>query len=93
MNTVQPNTDQLLAEWLKNYIITLPPETAVLSIRRAEPRFQNRNYFARFKIQTAQLDGTGMNPTHMSCFVVEVSETDQNARIAPETACNSIADL
>jgi len=93
MNTTQLNTDQLFARWLQDLAATLPPPMAVIRIRRAEPRFQTRNYFARFKVETAHLDGVGTNPTQISCVVIEVSETDQVAKVAPETACDSIKDL
>jgi hypothetical protein len=93
MHATQLNTDQLFAQWLLAHGATLPPEMAVIRVRRAEPRFQTRNYFARFKIETARLDGDGTNPTEISCVVVEVSETDQTAQVAAETGCDSIKDL
>jgi hypothetical protein len=93
MQTTQLNTDQLLAKWLMDHGATLPPEMAVIRIRRAEPRFQTRNYFARFKVETAHLKGDGTDPSQISCVVVEVSATDQTAKVAGETACDSIKDL
>ena len=85
------NTDQLVAGWLQTYAQS-EGSKVVLSIRRAEPRFQTHNYFARFKIQTAVLDGTGENPREIECAVLEVSETDQAARLV-STPCDSIRDL
>jgi hypothetical protein len=85
------NTEELLANWIKKYIHTT--EAKVLRIRRAEPRFQTHNFFARFKVETAKLDGTGQNPTDIKCLVLEISETDQTAEIAPTTPCDSIKDL
>jgi hypothetical protein len=93
MVATQLNTDQLLAQWLMAYAATLPPEMAVIRVRRAEPRFQTRDYFARFKVETAHLEGDGTNPTGINCVVVEVSATDQTAIVATETACDSIKDL
>ena len=85
-------TDELLANWLHTYADGLPQGRNVVGIRRAEPRFQTRNYFARFKVETATLDGTGQNPTDRECFIVEVSDTDQAATVVP-TPCLSIAEL
>lgn len=93
MNTPQLNTDQLFAQWLVDHAATLPSQMAVIRVRRAEPRFQTRNYFARYKVETAHLSGDGTNPTQISCVVVEVSATDQTAKVAPGTACDSIKDL
>ena len=93
MNATQLSTDQLFARWLQDHAATLPTPMAVIRVRRAEPRFQTRNYFARFKVETAHLDGDGTNPTQISCVVVEVSATDQAAKVAAETACDSIKDL
>jgi hypothetical protein len=85
------STEELLAKWMTDYIKN--SDANVLSIRRAEPRFQTHNYFARFKVETAKLDGTGQNPIDIRCVVVEVSQTDQTAVIAPSTTCPSIKDL
>jgi hypothetical protein len=93
MHAIQLNTDQLFAQWLMAHGASLPPEMAVIRVRRAEPRFQTRDYFARFKVETAHLDGDGTNPTQISCVVVEVSATDQTAKVATETGCESIKDL
>ena len=93
MNRTELNTDQLLAQWIQEHAAALPPQMAILRIRRAEPRFQTRNYFARFKVETAHLEGDGTHPSQISCVVVEVSATDQTAKIAAETACDSIRDL
>jgi hypothetical protein len=86
-------TEQLLSKWLSDYSNALPPQNGLLRIRRAEPRFQTRNYFARFKVEFATFDGTGQNPSQVKCVVVEVSETDQTALIASATMCDSIHDL
>ncbi len=93
MNNEKLNTEQLLADWLREFAATLPTSRGILRIRRAEPRFQTRNFFARFKVETASFDGTGQNPTDLKCIVVEVSETDQAARVASATECDSIRDL
>lgn len=93
MITQHLSADQLLAKWLSDYAGTLPPQRGVLRIRRAEPRFQTRNFFNRFKIEVATFDGTGQNPTDINCFVLEVSETDQSAVVATTTPCDSIKDL
>ena len=87
------SSSQLFARWLSGYSATIQSPRGVLRIRRAEPRFQTRNYFDRFKIETATFDGTGQNPTDVECFVVEVSYTDQTASVASGTSCNSIKDL
>ena len=92
MNMQALNAGQLLARWLSEYSKDLPPEQSLLRIQRAEPRFQTRNYFHRFKVETATFDGTGQNPTNINCLVVEVSETNQTANIAEGTACDSIMD-
>jgi hypothetical protein len=86
-------TEQLLAKWLSDYSSKLRPGKGILRIRRAAPRFQTRNYFARFKIELATLDGTGQNPSQITCVVVEISETDQTAQIALDVTCGSIHDL
>jgi hypothetical protein len=86
-------TEELLSKWLRDYSATLPPQKGLLRIRRAEPRFQYHNYFARFKVEIATLDGTGQKPSDVTCMVVEVSETDQTAKIDPNTRCDSIHDL
>ena len=86
------NTEELLANWIKENGTFLNQKN-ILTIRRAQPRFQTRNFFSRFKIETAKLDGTGENPTEITCFVLEISETDQSALIAPDTKCDSIRDL
>jgi hypothetical protein len=86
------NTEELLANWLRAYAGGLPQGKSVVEIRRAEPRFQTRDYFARFKVEIATLDGTGQHPTDRECLVVEVSESDQSAN-AVSTPCMSIADL
>ncbi len=93
MNSPRLGADQLLARWLLDYAESLPPQRGILRIRRAEPRPVTRNFFDRFKVEIAQFDGTGQNPTDISCVVVEVSETDQTAKVAPATACDSIKDL
>jgi hypothetical protein len=62
-------------------------------MRAAVPRPATRNFFQRFKVETATFDGTGQNPRDVSCLVVEVSETDQAARVANDTPCESIGDL
>lgn len=92
-NMTKLNEDQLFSTWLRNYSDSLPMEKGILRVRRAEPRFQTRNYFARYKVETAVLDGTGQNPTGVTCVVVEASATDQTAAQAPQTACDSIKDL
>lgn len=86
-------SDALFARWFTEFVGTLPPTKGLLRVRRAVPRFQHHNYFARYKVETATLDGTGQNPTDVACVVVEVSETDQSAEIAKETECPSISDL
>jgi hypothetical protein len=86
-------TEQLLSKWLSDYSGTIPPQNGLLRIRRAELRFQTRNYFARFKVEFATFDGTGQKPSQVNCVVVEVSETDQTALIASTTPCDSIKDL
>lgn len=86
------NTQELLASWISEYSKSVE-EVSIISIRRGEPRFVYHNYFARYKVQTAMLDGSGQNPTNINCFVVEISETDQTATIEPTTECNSIHDL
>lgn len=85
------NTEQLLAKWLEEYSTT--NKVNILQIRRAGPRFQTRNYFARFKVETAKLDGTGQNPSDKECFILEISETSQTAVIDPSTSCSAINDL
>jgi hypothetical protein len=40
----------------------------------------NHNYFARFKIQVAVLDGIGQNPGDIDCTVLEVSEQIRQPR-------------
>ena len=86
------NTEELFADWLKSYAGSLPPAEGLLSVQAAVPRFQTHNFFARFKVRTATFDGTGQNPTNVKCVVVEVSTTDQQARVAAD-ACDSIPDL
>jgi hypothetical protein len=92
MSATNLNDGQLLARWLSEQAGTLPPGRGFLRIRRAEPRFQTRNFFNRFKVETAKFDGTGQNPTDIHCVVVEVSETDQTAQVATQTACDSVKD-
>jgi len=87
------NTEQLLANWLRDYAATLPPQNGILRIRRAEPRFQSRDFFDRFKVEVAKFDGSGQNPTDITCVVVEVSVSDQKAMIAKSTECDSVPDL
>jgi hypothetical protein len=86
------NTEQLLADWLREHGATFGPTTGILRIRRAQPRFAYHNYFARFKVETADFDGTGQDPSNITCQLVEVSVTDQAANAVP-TACDSIDDL
>ncbi len=86
------NTGQLFANWLSEFSATMDSRQWLLRVQLAEPRFETRNYYARFKVYTATLDGTGQNPTDIECVVVEVSETNQAAKIAPQTACDSIPD-
>jgi hypothetical protein len=92
INSTSMNSQKLLASWIKEYS-NGGEEVSILNIRRAEPRFVYHNYFARFKVIVAKLDGTGQNPVNINCFVVEISETDQTARIEPSTKCDSIHDL
>ena len=63
-----------------------------MRITRVKPRSQTKNYFARYRVETATFDPSGENPIAGECLVVGVSETDQAAKIAPE-ACGSISDL
>jgi hypothetical protein len=86
-------TEELLSNWLRDYAAALPQRTGLLRIRRAEPRFQYHNYFARFKVEIAKFDDTGQQPSEIICMVVEVSETDQTAKIASRATCDSIHDL
>jgi hypothetical protein len=86
------NTDQIFADWLRDYAATLGATRGILRVRRAEPRFAYHNYFARFKVEVADFDGTGQNPANVTCQVVEVSVTDQAAS-AVLTACDTIKDL
>lgn len=81
------NSDQLFANWLAGFVPTLGSRR-ILNIRRAEPRFQTRNFFARFKVETCELDGTGQNPTNLQRVVVEVSETNQASEVVT-TECSS----
>lgn len=90
-DNAERNTEQLLADWLREHAATFGAGTGLLQVRRAEPRFAYHNYFARFKVETAEFDGTGQNPTNVSCQVVEVSVTDQSA-IAVPTPCESLKD-
>ncbi len=90
---LQLNSAQLFAKWLLEDSGTLTPDFSVLRIHRAEPRFQTKNYFARFKVEIAHLDGSGMNPTQVSCVVVEVSETDQSSAAVSGVRCESIKSL
>lgn len=90
------NTEQLLAKWLAEYHKTenyITKKANVVRVIRAQPRFQTRNYFARFKVETAILDGTGQNPSNRECFVLEISETSQTVFIDSSTSCDSIGDL
>ncbi len=93
MSTQQLNAGQLLARWLSEVAGAFPPSKGILRIRAAEPRFQTRNFFHRFKVETATFDGTGQNPTGITCIVLEISETDQSTIIATTTACESLPDL
>ena len=93
MNTDKLNPYQLLARWLSEFVADFPPRKGILRIVAAEPRFQTRDYFNRFKIVTAIFDGTGRNPADIECVVLEVSYTDQSAMLAPDTPCDSIRDL
>jgi hypothetical protein len=86
------NAEELLANWFPTYAAGLPQGKNVIGIRRADPRFQTRNFSDRFKIEIAKLDGAGQNPTDRECFVLEVSVTDQSADVV-STSCLSIADL
>jgi hypothetical protein len=92
MSTQRLNADQLLTGWLSDYVKTLPAQRGILRIRCAEPRFQTRNFFSRFKIDTAKFDGTGQNPTAINCLVLEISETDQTATVVTTIPCDSIKD-
>lgn len=56
---MKKNTQKLFIGWLGDFMDKLPHTRSVLRIQRAEPRFQTRNYFARFKVATAVLDGSG----------------------------------
>jgi hypothetical protein len=85
------NTEELFAQWMIAYLTET--DTNVLRIRRAAPRFQTRNYFTRFKVETAKLDGTGQNPYDIKCVIVQVSDVDQRAQMDPSTSCDSISDL
>ena len=93
MANPQLNAGQLLARWLSEFAGTLAPSNGILRIRAAEPRFQTRNFFHRFKVETATFDGTGQNPKDIQCQVLEISETDQSAMVAKATTCESIRDL
>lgn len=86
------NVEELLANWINDNSSKLL-QSQIISISRAEPIFASRNYFARYKIETAKLDGSGRNPTENNCFVLEISETDQTANVSPNTECDSIQDL
>ncbi len=86
------NTEELFADWLREYAATLGTADGVLRVRRAEPRFATRNYFARFKVETAEFDGTGQNPSNVTCQVIEVSVTDQAAN-SVATPCESLKNL
>jgi len=86
------NASQLLARWLSGDTGALPPGRGILRIRCAEPRFQTRNFFNRFKVETAKFDGSGQNPTDIRCMIVEISEADQTAQIAGYTTCDSVKD-
>lgn len=96
MSTTSPpgqrNTGQLLAAWLAGYCASLPPGKGLLRVRGAEPRFQTHNFFSRFKVEFAKFDGTGQNPAEIDCVVIEVSVTDQEAKVV-STTCESIKDL
>lgn len=87
------NDEQLLADWLKQYGATLQPFRGLLRVRRAEPGFAFHNYFSRFKVEIATFDGTGENPTDVTCVVVETSVTNNSARIVPGLKCEDIGDL
>jgi hypothetical protein len=82
---------ELLIKWLKSNIDPVNHRT-LLSVVRAEPRFQTHNYFARYKIRTARLDPSGLNPIEIKCVVIEISETDQSVN-AVSTPCDEIQDL
>jgi hypothetical protein len=86
------DTEELFIDWVENFSANLPESRSVLRIQRATPRFQTRNYFARYKVVTAILDGTGQNPSQSACVIVEVSATDQTAQTV-DTACESVPDL
>jgi hypothetical protein len=88
----QMNTEQLLSKWLNDYSGT-DSSRGLLRVTRAEPRFQTRNYFARFKVEFATFDGTGQSPTDAQCLVVEVSTTDQTAKVASEPGCDAVRSL
>jgi hypothetical protein len=64
-----------------------------LTVQRAEPLPGYHNFFDRFKLRTAQFDGSGRNPTDINCIVLSVSETDQKAKLDPGTPWSSIGDL
>ena len=86
------NTEELLSKWINTYQGS-PGNYNIISIRRAEPRFLTRNYFARYKISVANLDGSGQNPSDLECFILEISETDQTALLVTGMLCDSIKDL
>jgi len=85
------NTEELLLNWVKT-IINPDHQRNILGILRAEPRFQTHNYFARYKIKTAKLDPSGLNPVDIKCIVIEISETDQSVQVVG-TMCTEIKDL
>jgi hypothetical protein len=92
MDDRELNAEELLADWVRHNFST-STRRGILRIRRAEPRPATRNFFQRFKLETAEFDGTGRNPANVTCTVLEVSETDQRVIMASGTACDSIPDL
>jgi hypothetical protein len=86
-------SDKLFMNWLDNFVASLPQHRRIFRFRKGEPRFQTHNYFERFKVETCQLSGDGTTASNIECIVVEVSDTDETAKVVPGLQCEAVRDI
>lgn len=86
------STTELLAKWLTNFAPTVNFPKGILSITSATPRLVTHNFFERYKVRIATFDGSGQNPKNITCLVLEISATDQEANIIEGQSCELVPD-
>ena len=80
------NIDKPLASCIDDVAQSLKANESIVRVRRAEPEFASHaDYFTRYKVDIATLNGGGTQPTNRRGVAVRISSNTGAVDVEPST--------